>query len=347
MNGLTARRKPRKLPVKPDTTHQSINISNMDIQIQLPTTTITRTIPDSWNDCTPEQAMTLLQLLQLDGPNLMQKRLSALAFLLQLTDAEQREWQLSLAADHGKKWNLVFAEQLENLMASIPWLLEQLPTDDPDAQPIYQLAPTLTKCPLPELILDALPSFNNRRRRSANSMVKLYPPADGLANITGEELAHLFTQYERYTADPSAANCDKLIAMLYRKSKVETEEQLEFNWYGDRRQPFNEHNIEARAQLLSGQLHPMAKNLILFWFLSCRMAIITKWPVVFKERPHQEDANAPDFGYWGVFRAITGDPLKVDELAKKPHQDFLTELAWLENERMRMEMEREMEKLAA
>lgn len=323
----------------------------MNITIQLPAHNIERTIPDSWNDCTPQQAMTLLQLLQLDGPNLMAKRLSALAYLLQLTDAEQREWQLSLAIEHKQDWNLVFAEQIESLLESIPWLLEKTtPLEGEggdDAQPTYQLSPTLTKNPLPELVLKAAPSFAKYRsqRIKAPTTVTLYPPADELANITGEELAHLFTQYEAYTADPTAANCDKLIAMLYRKSKLETPEQLEYEWYGDRRQPFNEHNLEARAKLIGPQLHPMAKNLILFWFLSCRLAIIQRWPVVFKERPKETNPDTPDFGYWGVFRAITGDPLRVDELAKKPHQDFLTELAWLENERIRMEIEREMNRL--
>jgi hypothetical protein len=314
----------------------------MEITIQLPSHTIARTIPGSWNECTTEQAMTLLHLLQLDGPSLMAKRLSVLAYLLGLTDRERRAWELSVAAENGEGWELVFQGQLEALMEHTAWLLERLPGDGPDAPPTYQLSPTLTRCPFPQLVLDALPSF---RAGQKELKAVLYAPADGLANITGEEMAYLFDQYERYTREPVPASADRLIAMLYRKGKTETEELLEENWHGDRRQPFNEHSLDARASLLGGQLDPMARNLLLFWFLSCRLAIIHSdtGRVVFGER--QEGRSGADFGWWGTFRAITGDVLKVEELARRPYQDTLAELAYLEDERARMEMEREMARL--
>src|SRR3990167_925632 len=101
----------------------------MTITIQLPTATLDREIPGSWNECTTEQAMTLLHILQLDGPTLQQKRLSAVAYLLQLTNAEMREWELANAAEHGKDWRVVFFFEIEEIMNGIGWLLQKTEGD--------------------------------------------------------------------------------------------------------------------------------------------------------------------------------------------------------------------------
>lgn len=309
----------------------------MEITINLPTQTLTRTIPDAWNDCTPEQAMTLLQLLQLDGPDLMAKRLSALAYLLQLTDAEQREWQLAHAAEHGKGWEAVFFSEIQTLLDAIPWLLERTnPDAGEDETPSYQLSPGLTKCPFPAINVKLVPS-----RKGTRLVRPLYAPADELANLTGEELAHLFDAYERYAADPTANNCDRLIAMMYRKSKVETPEQIEESWYGDRRQPYNEHSVAVRAEQIGASVPPMAKNLILFWFLSCRMKIISDWGVVFKAADAVK-RDGPDFKWWGVYMAILEDPTKIDDFAKKPYTDLFTTIAWYDAKAKEEELRRAM-----
>jgi len=315
----------------------------MEITINLPTTTITRTIPDAWNDCTAEQAMTLLQLLQMDGPNLMAKRLSALAYLLQLTDAEYREWQLAYAAEHGKDWEPIFFSEIQALLDSIPWLLERTNPDAPEGEtPTYQLNSTLTKCPFPAITVPALPSFQRRSQTRKHSTTQtLYCAADELANITGEELAHLFDAYEQYAAEPTAANCDRLLAILYRKSKLETPEQVEANWYGDRRQPFHEHNVEVRANQIAAAVPPMAKNVMLFWFLSCRMKIIKDWDVVFKAADAVK-RDGPDFKWWGVYMAILEDPTKIDDFAKKPYTDLFTTIAWYDAKAKEEELRRAM-----
>lgn len=318
----------------------------MNITIQLSTTTITRTIPDSWNDCSPQQAMTLLHLLQLDGPTLMAKRLSVLSHLLQLSDAELREWQLAHAAEHGKDWKEVFFGEIQSLLDGIPWLLEPTTATPPPSEGEgggrYQLAPTLTKCPFPAINVNVAPSFRRpAAHRSPAHRLTLYCAADELANVSGEELAYLFDSYEKYAADPTAANCDRLIAILYRKSKLETPEQLEANWYGDRRQPFHEHNVEARANQIAKAVPPMAKNLILFWFLSCRMKMIADWPVVFKAAD-QVKREGPDFKWWGVYMAILDDPTKIDDFARKPYTDLFTTISWYDAKAKEEEMKRAM-----
>lgn len=316
----------------------------MEITIKLPSSEITRTVPDSWNDCPLEIAMVLLEILQLDGPNITQKRISALQALLQIRMEEWVEWEMLYVRAHGlADGRLMFAADIEALLEHIPWLLDKAPTGEQDefGQPRYQysLSASLTKCPFPAITVAATPSFPHSKGKT----VVLHAPADELSNISGEELAHAFTAYERYAADPSERNCNLLLAMLWRKSKVETEDQLENNWYGDRRQPFNPHNVEVRANQIQASVHKMAKNLMLFWFLSCRMKMIKDWPVIFKAADEvRRDPNAPDFSWWGVYMSLLDDPLRVDEFAKKPYTDLFTTIAWYDAKAKEEEMRRAM-----
>lgn len=306
----------------------------MTITIQLPTYPIEREIPDSWNDCTPQLAMTLLQILQLDGPNLTAKRISAMQALLQVREEEWKAWELAHILDAGdvEQGRLQLASDIDALLEAIPWLLRK--TDDGN----YELNATLTKCPFPGINVAQTPSLTRHKRGSHSPLVPLYAPADGLANLTGEELAHAFTAYEAYTADPTDQNCNRLLAILWRKSKVQTPDQVEANWYGDRRQPFHEHNVEARANQIGDAVPPMAKNLMLFWFLSCRMAIIEQWPVVFKKADAVREEK-PDFGWWGVYMAIIDDPLRIDDFARKPYSDLFTTIAWYESKAAEAELQ--------
>ena len=317
----------------------------MTITIQTATESRTIHIPQSWNELSPTDAMTVLHLFQLDGPSLQAKKLSILAHLLGLTEGERRAWEKARKEEHGEGWRTVHAAELQQMLMTIDWLLEPVPGRKDNETGQYQLSPALTKCPFPHIDVPVSESAFLHRRKAAQQSgteagqtVRLYPPADGLKNLTGEELAHTFDTYEAYTQKPSRKNADKLIAMLFRPSKTETPELVAENYYGDRRTPLNLHTVEIRSRQLKSVLHPMARNLLLFWFLSCRMAIVRRWPVIFRSADdHQKEKD--EFGWWGVYRAITGDVLKVDDLASKPYTDLFVELVYLESERKKREME--------
>lgn len=329
----------------------------MKITIKLPSRTINADLPDTWNDTivqdetgtrNPALAITLLQIIQLDGPSLMEKRIAILKHLLQLTEKDIQDWQLSLAADHGQDWQLVFFEQIRELLAATDFLLEK--ASPPDEIPetnnehrTYHLNPSLTTCPVPVLHVPAAPQMHRRKKRPAATT--LHAPADGLANITGWELAMLFDLYERYAATRDARLIDELIATMYRKSKVPTPEQLEQNWHGDRRQPYNEHTVKLRQHQV-GHLPPQIKNIIFFWFLSCRMSIISQFENVFKKKDERK-RSGNDYGWWAVFRNLAGNLKDTEVLARMNYLDLLTELSFLEDERMKEEMRRDLAKIPA
>jgi hypothetical protein len=99
----------------------------MTITIHLPSTSINRTIPDSWNDCDPSLAAAIITILQLDGPNVQAKRISAMQALLQIREEEWREWELAHIAEAGdvELGRLRLAEDIDNIIQAIPWILKQ------------------------------------------------------------------------------------------------------------------------------------------------------------------------------------------------------------------------------
>lgn len=275
---------------------------------------MTITTPTSWNDCTPAQATALLALLQLPGLGLMEKRLSCFALLSGLAAADIQAWQDSYEDPDE------FYAELDAIMEETNFYLEPSP-ENPQAM---QLSATLTRCPYPELTLP--------------DGAILYAPADGCNNLSAYELALLFDTYEDYARTPTSELADKLIAILYRKSKPETPENLEENWHGDRRQAYNEHTVAMRQAQIA-MLSVAVKNAILFWFLSCRMEIVKSYPAIFKPADQRQRQGA-DFGWWGIFRQVAGNLADTERIAHLPWQEVLAELAFLEDERMREEMRR-------
>lgn len=293
--------------------------------------THTADIPQSWNDLTPTQAMTVLELFQLPHATLTEKRISILSYLLGWEDSVWQAWEDDRKEEYGDDWKSIHAAELSEMLLTIGWLLEQQLDKAGQFTGNWQLSPKLTKNPIPKIILP--PGHVQTHGRAS-----LLPPTDELQNLTGEELAHTFDAYEAYTQNPTDQTADRLIAILYRPAKAATEELEQENYYGDRRRPLNLHNIDDRSNQISKVLTRMTRNIILFWFLSCRMQIVNTWPIIFqKADEHRKEDNK--FGWWGIYRSITGDVLKVDDLAKKPYTDLFVELAYLETQRIQREMD--------
>jgi hypothetical protein len=217
-------------------------------------------------------------------------------------------------------------EHLLSLLSLLDFLFLENTTGE---GPAIELNPTLTACPFP--VLENMPS-------QIGTKMDLYAPANGLENITAYELALLFNGFEEYATTKQTTTIDKLIATMYRPSKPGTEENLLENWYGDRRQPLNEASIPARQEQIA-KLPTMLKNVILFWLLSCRLHIIGQFPAVFQERGSGQQSGA-DYGWWEVFRSAAGNITAVENVARLNWRDVLSELDFLETQRLRAEMER-------
>jgi hypothetical protein len=301
-------------------------------------------MPTSWNDLIteddlgvrhPEKAMTILQVLQGPG-DLTSKRISILMHLLGLSSADIDAWKIDRAIEHGKEWELYFYDEIDQLLAATDFLLEPDGQEQIDTElRRFQLNPTMTRCPFP-----ALHGMRSSIKHSKTTY-SVYAPSDGLENINAEELALLFDLYEAYAASKDVKLLDKLIATLYRKGKEATPEQLDNAWYGDRRQPYHFATVPLRQSQIA-EMPVMVKNTIFFWFMSCRMTIIAKWPGIFKEGDGKERQGA-DYGWAGIFRSLAGSILDTEKLMKLNAGDVLFELDYLESQRL----EREAQQLLA
>lgn len=272
------------------------------------------TPPQSWNELSTEQAMCILGIIQLGQGSLMDKRIKILHHLLGLRPEEIKAWQTTRNEEHGADGPLIFHAELQALLPITDFLFEKLDDDK------FTLSPKLTKCPFPTLQLTA----------NSSQLIALHSPADALANITGEELAHLFDEYEAYSKTQALEHLHRLVAILYRPSKPTTQANTEEAYHGDRRRPLNRATLTQRAQLVA-TLPVMVKNLILFWFLSCRMTcFVEKYSNVFKYR-ESEERQGNDYGWWGTFRAIAGSLKDIDAVAGLDAHSVLAELSYLED----------------
>ncbi len=158
-----------------------------------------------------------------------------------------------------KAW--VNEQQMLALCENIGFLLKK---SENKKQTVFNVAPRLTKNLIPNIRI---------------LYKKYYGPADALYNLEfGEYLTaeNYFTQYLK-TSDEGAL--DKLIATLYRRQDKDFDPE-EFNYRGDRREPFNYHNIDARARKLSKIDKPLKLAIMLF-YEGCRAHIAKLFPTVF------------------------------------------------------------------
>lgn len=219
-----------------------------------------------------------------------------------------------------------YPDAIQTILNEMDFLLDE----DPDTGKCA-LAARLTISPFP--VLENMPT-------PLGQPVHLYGPASGLDNITAYELALLFQCFEQFAADRTTAQIDRMIAITYRPSKPETDENILENFYGDRRQPLNEASIQTRQEQVA-KLPYMLKCTIFFWLLSCRISIIEQFPAIFQEGRKGERSGA-DYGWWEVFRTTAGNLKDVEKIANLNWRDVLTELDYLETQRMRAEMQRAM-----
>jgi len=190
----------------------------------------------------------------------------------------------------------------------------------------YQLLPKLTRSPWPEIA-------------GAKNTV-WFAPAIGWDNLSIYELAAVFTHQENYHSQDSLEDLYTMLAILYRPGKPATPENKMMAYGGDRRLPYRnyEGTVSSRAKLWKN-MHPTVINILAFWALSCRQAIIDMYPRVFKapgEAPQRERAN--DYSWGGVILSLAGGVANIDAVADQNFHNCFTYLSMLEDERLEREM---------
>lgn len=172
-------------------------------------------------------------------------------------------------------------------------------------------------------------------------VTQLYAPADRLANLSIYEMGAAFSLFEAYLSTNKEEYADELLGVLYRPSRPETKEERESGWRnGDRRVPFR--NFEGKAKeraALMRTLPRLTKRVILFWFASCRQAIVEAYPKVF--RKGEAGSQRPGYGWGGVLLSVAGGPTGLEAVADQHFSNALTWLSMKEDEAV--EMERRME----
>lgn len=292
-------------------------------------------LPQTWNDLSLNQQIACYLIIMRDTPSLFDlhesmhwKRLRLVQYFFRLDEKFMHKWLQDCVETHGKEeGQLVFHSELDEVMKCTDFLFEQVEQEDGITG--YAIRLGLTKCPWPSL-----------EKQTGRT---LYGPADGLENISFYELCTAFTIFEDYIRDNDLALVDRLIATLYRPPKPQTEHNLASGYEGDIRLPLLKHESTIPDRISDVRtLPPSVKQLLLFWFASCRAKIISDYGALFSQSG--QGGNDPGFGWGGVLMAMAKDVTEIDNVAAMAYSDVLTYLLYMDHNRKEAELQRKLQK---
>lgn len=292
-------------------------------------------VPSSWNDLSLRSLLLFYEtMFTTPGDEFTQsaftmvKLLSMAQYMLKLDNAALATWEAdcirNAAADPDAlvSGEDAFLDELHQVLhATIGGLFIIEKTES--GATTYALKYNRTVTPYPSL--HYTPKVAKGTRKMGKTQV-LYAPGDGLGNITIYELGYTFTLFETYLETQDESFADTLMAVLYRPSRPLTKKEKDSNWQGDRRMPLRgyEAKIIERSKMMK-TLDPMCRRVIMFWFTSCRHAIVSAHPKVFKASL-SDNQKEIGYGWGGVLLSIAGGPAHLNEVADQHYSNALT---WL------------------
>lgn len=299
--------------------------------------TRTFTPPASWNELSTEQALTVYLLLTGTRESAVLpaaeveplQRIEIAKYLLGLDPDTLQAWEHdAIANGEGttEENRLVFAEELDQVCRQATAFLFHAPAEgEEDRRPAPAL--TLTRNPYPTI---SYRDAHNRQRQ-------WYGPANGLENLTIYELSAAFTYFESYLKDQDPDQALRLLALLWRPGKPATKKLRAQAYGGDRRLPYLDYEatVELRVPHVR-RIPPLVRNLLLFWFASCRQTIIGAYPNIFDadqpDSPHLERVGN-DYGWGGLLLSLAGGIVHLRQIADQAWQNAFTYLSFLEDQR--------------
>lgn len=296
-------------------------------------------VPESWNDLPLKSQVYCYQIIMSNTGGLFDSnemvpfiRIELAKHLLGIDNDFMEQWEADCKTAFKEDGDVIFQSELKALISICDFLLEPIATEDEEEEPInYQINLGLTKIPW-----DKLKFKDEKKKRKA-----YHGPTNELANLTIYELGTTFTLFESFLKAENEEDSDELatelIATIYREPKPPTKKNIRSNYQGDIRLPYLNHEttVERRAKHMK-QLPKPVKNLIIFWFASCRQHIVNTYDKVFTT----EDKNTgPDYGWGGVLLSLADGLVHLDTIAKQPYANALTYLSYLEDQRQAQELD--------
>ena len=294
-------------------------------------------VPQNWDDLTVEQQLTCYQIIMQDSlleftldEALPYKRLAIAKYLMGLEEDFLERWEKDCIETEGEGKTIFLAELNTIVEAMTAFAFQEVarPTSDESTEiaTTYELTMTLSRCPFPRL-------------EGPKKKTKLFAPKDELSNITLYELTMSFTAFEQYLETKDEHYLHRLLAILYRPGKKPSKALKASGYHGDRRLALLHHEstIDVRAQLCA-QLPRNVKQLIVFWFASCRHQIIKGYANIFQEPDSTENAGN-DYGWATLLLELSGGLPNLKVVGNQLYSTGLTYLSYLEDKRKLQELE--------
>lgn len=174
---------------------------------------------------------------------------------------------------------------------------------------------TLTRNLLPEIRLPILKTYRWQQ---------LHGPADRLGNLVMAEFIFTESFFLAWHHSQNQDYLDNLIAILYRPQR-EGYDPASPDYKGDRREDFNPHLFEKRAQSWVKHLSKPVKMAVLYYYAGCRQALIDQYPEVFGGEETGGPASASPLR--DMLHDLPNDKFgTIDEAEKAPLHTVLYEI---------------------
>lgn len=297
------------------------------MKITLPNHEIT--LPDSYADCTLDQIKIIIPVLLAESYAVLDdvaNRDIKTMVIIELLTGERDFWtNLETMIDDADYYD----ETVHQIVRHFDFIYN-------DDRPSL----TMTRNPYPLI-------ENQHKAGIGKFKMRLWGPADELANMSFYELCATFTLFEAYISAPEGEAdpliISQLLATLYRPHKNRTRDNIAKAYEGDVRRPLLHHEKSADNRVaMMGQLPREVRQTLYFYFASCYRHIIDSWQDIF---PQSEDSgSAPsqesdadegnDYGWAGLLMSVAKDELvNLDKIAAQPYQNVFTMLSSLETKR--------------
>ncbi|MDO7849238.1 hypothetical protein Q5H92_22935 [Hymenobacter sp. M29] len=233
-------------------------------------------VPSAWNELSRRQ---LLQITRLHGQGFASDRA--------LDDAFRRV----ILGVPGRLWARLNGVQRVELRHLVPVRFLREPADF---------------APLTEQLLPHLPYLKWYQGLGC----RYFGPRENFRNLSFAEFIFADAFFLRYLQTNDETQLDRLVATLYRPQRAGYA-PLAPDYAGDRREPFNENLLDARARHVA-RLEHHVKYAVMLWYRGCRKALETRFEYVFTG----ENNRKASAGSWAdVLHELAGGVHRIDATA--------------------------------